>query len=360
MERYLKRRFRTKTAITHTDASLTSDATIQMRVTDSAGNSSTAVEQTIDVDTEAPKAPELNQVTGDNIINASEAAAGFDITGTGEPGATITLAGPTLAGGNTATVQNDGTWSIPVTKADVTAMGEGNTNLSLTQTDPAGNISPPTMQSITVDTEAPEAPELNKVTGDNIINAREAEDGFDITGTGEPGATITLAGPALAGGNTATVQNDGTWSIPVTKADVTAMGEGNTNLSLTQTDPAGNISDPTAQSITVDALPAILSADMSFGEVLTPDEMDEQADLTVKTANIEDGATISISIDGVSMTPVSATIEANKAVFSASAEELQSLRDGTYEFTLTVTDFPSVQKVQSFKKTGDIGRNRER
>ena len=241
------------TAITHTDASLTSDATIQMRVTDSAGNSSIPVERTIDVDTEAPKAPELNQVTGDNIINASE-----------------------------------------------------------------------------------------------------AEDGFDITGTGEPGATITLAGPTLAGGNTAIVQNDGTWSIPVTKADVTAMGEGNTNLSLTQTDSAGNISDPTTQSITVDALPAILSADMSFGEVLTPDEMDEQADLTVKTANIEDGATISISIDGVSMTPVSATIEANKAVFSASAEELQSLRDGTYEFTLTVTDFPSVQKVQSFKKTGDI------
>ena len=82
--------------------------------------------------------------------------------------------------------------------------------------------------------------------------------------------------------------------------------------------------------------------------------MDQQADLTVQTANIEDGATISISIDGVSITPVSATIEANKAVFSASAEELQSLRDGTYEFTLTVTDFPSVQKVQSFKKTGDI------
>jgi Ca2+-binding RTX toxin-like protein len=221
-------------------------------------------------------------------------------------------------------------------------------------TDSAGNSSIPVERTIDVDTEAPKAPELNQVTGDNIINASEAAAGFDITGTGEPGATITLAGPTLAGGNTATVQNDGTWSIPVTKADVTAMGEGNTNLSLTQTDPAGNISDPTAQSITVDALPAILSADMSFGEVLTPDEMDEQADLTVKTANIEDGATISISIDGVSMTPVSATIEANKAVFSASAEELQSLRDGTYEFTLTVTDFPSVQKVQSFKKTGDI------
>ena len=129
------------TAITHTDASLTSDATIQMRVTDSAGNSSIPVERTIDVDTEAPKAPELNQVTGDNIINASEAEDGFDITGTGEPGATITLAGPTLAGGNTATVQNDGTWSIPVTKADVTAMVRG------TQISPSPKQIPPAISA---------------------------------------------------------------------------------------------------------------------------------------------------------------------------------------------------------------------
>ena len=138
------------------------------------------------------------------------------------------------------------------------------------------------------------------------------------------------------------------------------MGGGNTNLSLTQTDPAGNISDPTAQSITVDALPAILSADMSFGEVLTPDEMDEQADLTVKTANIEDGATISISIDGVSMTPVSATIEANKAVFSASAEELQSLRDGTYEFIFNGDRFSFCTKGAKFQKNRRYRRNRER
>ena len=216
-----------------------------------------------------------------------------------------------------------------------------------------------------MDTEAPKAPELNQVTGDNIINASEAEDGFDITGTGEPGATITLAGLTLAGGNTATVQNDGTWSIPVTQADVTAMGEGDTDLALTQTDLAGNTSNATTQTITVETTtrtitPAILSAEMSFGEVLTPDEMDEQADLTVHTANIADGDTISISTDGVDMTPALATVEANEAVFSVSAEELQSLRDGTYEFTLTVTDSPSVQHKQSFKKNRRCGGDRER
>jgi len=256
---------------------------------------------------------------------------------------------------------NGATWShissavsgtaITYTDASLTS----DATIQMRVTDSAGNSGTPTAQTITIDTTAPTAPTLNQVTGDNLINASEAAAGFDITGTGEPGATITLAAPTLAGGNTAIVQNDGTWSIPVTPADVTAMGEGETELALTQTDPAGNTSNPATQTITVDtAMPTILSAEMSFGEVLTPDEMNEQADLTVQTANIADGDTISISTEGLNMAPISAIVEKNTAIFSVSAEELQSLRDGTYEFTLTVTDFPSVQHAQSFKKTGDV------
>ncbi|MBT4229463.1 MAG: hypothetical protein HOD73_05495, partial [Rhodobacteraceae bacterium] len=331
---------------------------LSLAQTDPAGNISPPTMQSITVDTAAP----TTTLTIDSISDDTGSSNNDFITNDNN-GLTINATLSTqLASGETLeySADNGATWSDISSAVSGTAITH--TDASLTSdatiqmrvTDSAGNSSIPVEKTIDVDTEAPKAPELNQVTGDNLINASEAAAGFDITGTGEPGATITLAGPTLAGGNTATVQNDGTWSIPVTPADVTAMGEGNTNLSLTQTDPAGNISDPAAQTITVDALPAILSADMSFGALLTPDEMDQQADLTVQTANIEDGATISISIDGVSMTPVSATIEANKAVFSASAEELQSLRDGTYEFTLTVTDFPSVQKVQSFKKTGDI------
>ena len=256
---------------------------------------------------------------------------------------------------------NGATWSdissavsgTAVTYTDASLTSDA--TIQMRVTDSAGNSGTPTAQTITIDTTAPTAPTLNQVTGDNLINASEAAAGFDITGTGEPGATITLAAPTLAGGNTAIVQNDGTWSIPVTPADVTAMGEGETELALTQTDPAGNTSNPATQTITVDtAMPTILSAEMSFGEVLTPDEMNEQADLTVQTANIADGDTISISTEGLNMAPISAIVEKNTAIFSVSAEELQSLRDGTYEFTLTVTDFPSVQHAQSFKKTGDV------
>ena len=112
------------TAVTYTDENLTSDATIQMRVTSAANLSGTPATQTITVETTVPEAPTLNDVTGDNLITASEAATGFSITGTGEPAATITLAEPpTLAGGNTAIVQSDGTWSILVKQTDVTAMG---------------------------------------------------------------------------------------------------------------------------------------------------------------------------------------------------------------------------------------------
>ena len=314
-------------------------------------------------------APTIASVTlADGIYGIGDPVP-LTITATNnEPGLTLsstTFNGQTLTD---ITDNGDGTYSATYTvqEGDPDLSDGGNASANLAFTDPANNTGPAitsvALSGETIDATAPEAPTLNQVTSDNLINASEAEAGFNITGTGEPGATITITleePQTLAGGNTATVQNDGTWSIPVTQADVTAMGEGDTDLALTQTDLAGNTSNATTQTITVETTtrtitPAILSAEMSFGEVLTPDEMDEQADLTVHTANIADGDTISISTDGVDMTPALATVEANEAVFSVSAEELQSLRDGTYEFTLTVTDSPSVQHKQSFKKTGDV------
>jgi len=347
------------TAITYTDASLTSDATIQMRVTSAANLSGTPATQTITIDATAP-----TTTLSIDSISLDTGSANNDFITNDDNGLTISATlSAQLAPEETLeySPDNGATWShissavsgtaITYTDASLTS----DATIQMRVTDSAGNSGTPTAQTITIDTTAPTAPTLNQVTGDNLINASEAAAGFDITGTGEPGATITLAAPTLAGGNTAIVQNDGTWSIPVTPADVTAMGEGETELALTQTDPAGNTSNPATQTITVDtAMPTILSAEMSFGEVLTPDEMNEQADLTVQTANIADGDTISISTEGLNMAPISAIVEKNTAIFSVSAEELQSLRDGTYEFTLTVTDFPSVQHAQSFKKTGDV------
>jgi phosphoribosyl-AMP cyclohydrolase len=85
------------TAVSHVDSSLTTSATVQMRVQDTSGNVGTADSQLITIDTTAPAPvvnPEdplnppagkasirLDSVTADNVVNAAEAAGNVAITG---------------------------------------------------------------------------------------------------------------------------------------------------------------------------------------------------------------------------------------------------------------------------------------
>jgi hypothetical protein len=112
---------------------------------DAAGNSGGAgTTPTITIDTLAPAAPTIAAVTGNDIVNSVEATAGFAITGTGEVGATMTLnlgSGTTLAGGNTAVVASDGSWTLAVLASDGTALGLGSETIHASQSDIAGNIS---------------------------------------------------------------------------------------------------------------------------------------------------------------------------------------------------------------------------
>ena len=70
----------------------------------------------------------VNPIAADDKVNNAEHIAGFPITGRGTVGETVTLtfaSNVTLAGGNTATVDANGDWSVAVAEADVNSMGEG-------------------------------------------------------------------------------------------------------------------------------------------------------------------------------------------------------------------------------------------
>ena len=99
--------------------------------------------QAIVVDTTAPTGTTIGVIADDDIINVTENTAGFNITGTGEVGSTITLSlesGATLAGGNTATVDGSGNWSIAVAAKEAgTKFKEGDERVTVTETDIAGN-----------------------------------------------------------------------------------------------------------------------------------------------------------------------------------------------------------------------------
>jgi hypothetical protein len=236
------------------------DVTLSATATDKAGNTSEPTTRPITVDTLTPNVPVINAVATDDIINSSETST--TITGTAEADATVAL----TIGGNVRTITSDGSgeWSYELTADDLSAMGEGDVTLSATATDAVGNISESTTRSITVDTLAPEAPVINAVATDDIIDHSELSS--TITGTAEAGATIELTIDAgdWAKTNTITGNNLGTWEYTLTAEDITVMGEGLVSLSATATDAAGNTSEPTERSITVDTVETINTSIVVF------------------------------------------------------------------------------------------------
>ncbi|MFD1246151.1 Ig-like domain-containing protein, partial [Paralysiella testudinis] len=103
-------------------------STVKATAQDAAGN------QSAEGSTTAGSNPSvaIDKVAGDDVVNKAEAAAGFNVTGTGKEGQTIVL---TDASGNKvgeSVVKADGTWSIPVSQANITAMGEGADKLTAT------------------------------------------------------------------------------------------------------------------------------------------------------------------------------------------------------------------------------------
>ncbi|WP_435300770.1 hypothetical protein [Escherichia coli] len=68
---------------------------------------------------------------------------------------------------------------------------------------------------------------VSTISGDNIINAAEAGSALTLIGTGTNFAAGTVVTVLLNGkGYSATIQNNGSWSVNVPAADVAALADG--------------------------------------------------------------------------------------------------------------------------------------
>jgi hypothetical protein len=154
---------------------------------------------------------------------------GFEVTGTGEPGAVVTVKD---SKGNilcSTTVQMDGTWSCTLEPSQ-----PNGAVLTVTQMDSEGNISPPA--HVKVDRTAPPAP---------TIDPFSSTDGV-ITGTGEPGNIIKVTGVSCTN-NPIVVDLKGKW-----KCILALPIQSGLTITVTQTDPAGNVSAPVTLSASDD------------------------------------------------------------------------------------------------------------
>ena len=207
-----------------------------VRQSDAAGNSSTSTAITAP-DTTPPAAPVAS-------INAT----GTTVTGSGQIGSTVTVrnsAGTVLG---SAIVGSNGLFVVSLAAAQIDHQA-----LSVTLTDATGNVS--TGTSLTAPDLTPPA-----VASNLVISA----DGSTLSGSGEPGATVTVRSASGTVLQTATVQPDGTFTVTLSPAQ-----DNGQVLSITLTDPRNNTSgnvNVTAPDIDANA-PVIASDNLATATV---------------------------------------------------------------------------------------------
>ncbi len=197
---------------------------------DAAGNSSPAT--SITVDGVAPSAPVV------------EPSNGSELSGTAEPGSSVTL---TDGNGNPigqTTADANGNWSFTPS----TPLPDG-TVVNVVARDAAGNSSPPA--SVIVDAVAPATPTV------------DPSNGTTLSGTAEPGSSVTLTDGNGNPIGQVTADGSGNWTFTPS----TPLPNG-TVVNATATDPSGNASSPA--SVTVDAVaPATPVVNPSNGSTLS-------------------------------------------------------------------------------------------
>ncbi|AOP86854.1 type 1 secretion target domain-containng protein [Enterobacter kobei] len=307
--------------------------TLSATITDSAGNSSTQTHDVV-VNT-ASVALTVNTLSGDDVINAAEAGNALVINGSSAQFAsgtqvTVTLNGKTY----TATIQSDGTWTTTVPAADVGALADGaRYQVSVSAQDSAGNSASAT-HDISVDTTAPVV-SIATLSGDDVLNAAEAQQPLTVHGasSAEAGQTVTVT----LGGKTytATVANDGTWTLDVPAADLAALSQGALTVTASVNDKAGN-SGQTMHTLTVDTVaPTVTISTVADDDIVNNAE--QLAGQTISgTTTAEQGQTVTVSFNGHSY---QATVGADGSwsVFVPGRDFL-GLSDGQYAITATVSD----------------------
>ncbi|RGB59035.1 hypothetical protein DW155_07140 [Lactococcus petauri] len=271
-------------SITLPTGSVGANADINATATDTAGNVSapTAGKTPADVDTTAPDAPVITDITG----NSTD---GYTVTGTAEAGSKVEIKDSTGAVIGTATADGSGNYSVTLPGS----IGP-NADITATATDAAGNVSVPTAGKTPADADtiAPDAPVITGITGNST-------DGYTVTGTAEAGSKVEIKDSTGAVIGTAIADGSGNYSV-----SLPASVGPNADITATATDAAGNVSAPTAgktpadpKDTTAPNAPTItnVSGNSTKGYVVTGKA---EAGSTVKIKNASDTVIGSVVADG--------------------------------------------------------------
>ncbi|WVJ07473.1 Ig-like domain-containing protein [Enterobacter hormaechei] len=308
--------------------------TVTASVTDNVGNSAAATHDVL-VDSSLPVVT-LNNFAGDNIVNAAEVAAGQTLTGkvsNAASGDTVTI----ILGGQTytATVQDDLTWSLPLTQSQLTALGNGDLTVSASVTNAHGNTGSSSLD-VTIDAQLPGL-RIDTVAGDDVINVIEHAQNLVISGTSTDlaaGSTVTVSinGKSYS----ASVLADGTWQAAVPAADVSRWADGSLTISASAQDTSGNPVN-IGTVVDVDLAPVAISINnVTDDNVLNAAEKGQDLVLSGSSSNVEAGQTVTIIFAGKTWTTM---VDANGDwICTVPAADLSGLKDGDASVQVSVTN----------------------
>lgn len=322
--------------------------------TDAAGNqTSDATSLEIEVDTTLPIVPTVEALTTSDTTPT--------ITGTAEADSTVTLlingsTFTTIAAGNNTYSVNTGTATPSSGNDPFVPLVDGEHDVAVTSTDALGNSSSDeTTNEITVDSSTA-APTVDALTTDDPTPT--------ITGTAEPGSTVTVA---INGSIFETMANGmtGAYSVDTGTATPSADGitpfepltEGMHDVEVTSTDTLGNpgstsieitITDSTAPMVTIDQL--VTGIDTVVSGTAEGSLGDDS--LAFFENDVQLGGTVSLDADGgYSFTPTTpleegATIEVRQTDLDGN--------EGTDTVTITLdTDGDGVANTVDIDDDGD-------
>uniref|UniRef100_UPI0030DCB90D retention module-containing protein n=1 Tax=Pseudomonas sp. EA_35y_Pfl2_R111 TaxID=3088689 RepID=UPI0030DCB90D len=205
------------------------------------------------LDITAPAAPSVN-LANDSGTSANDLISndGTLVIGGVEPGAVVEYS-----------TDGGATWSNTFTPS------EGSNTVSVRQTDAAGNTSPSTSLTFTLDTLVA-APTLALTTDSGVAGDLISNDGsYSVSGT-EPGALVEYSTDGTTWGTTAPV-----------------AVEGSNTIQVRQTDLAGNTSAPSSLTFTLDTQVAAPTVTIAT---------DTNNDGTLSTAELGAATTVSVSV----------------------------------------------------------------
>ena len=246
---------------------------------DAANNTSPAILVTTP-DLTAP-APLSNVVLNNN---------GLTLTGLGEAGATVTVAGPdgTIVG--TGLVAANGSFTLTLDTAQLNAE-----RLTVTQTD-AGNNTSASLPVIAPDVTPPAAPTALLL----------ASTGAQLTGNAEAGSTVTVSDASGAVLGTALAAANGTFQVSLSSTQTNGQ-----TLQVTATDAAGNVSLAASYTAADTTPPAAVSNLVVAADGATLAGYGEAgASVTVSAADGTPLGTALVGTDGyftVALAPAAAT-----------------------------------------------------